>query len=229
MKRFLGKAKETAPAGPPPTLGDASGKMDARLKDIEAKIAKCDEDIKKQMARPGPQQKQMVMQVMKRKKMYEQQRDQVVGTQFNVDSLAFAQEQAEVTAMSVEAMREGHKNLKEAYKKMDIGNIESLMDDLADFADEAKEINEAISQSFAVPDGFDEGSFEEEYAALEEEIKMEALTGVGALKPSYLPAAAPSAAAAPEAAAASATSAQAGPPAAALEGAAAERAAPPGA
>merc|ERR1719235_1755552 len=94
------------------------------------------------------QNKAMAMQVMKRKKMYEQQRMQLMGTQFNVDSLAFAQEQVEVTAMSVEAMKAGHEQLKESYAQMNIADIEKLMDDMADFADESKEIQEAISTAF---------------------------------------------------------------------------------
>ena len=43
--------------------------------------------------------------------MYEQQRDQILGTQFNVDSLAGAQEQAEINVMTVEAMKAGHQDL----------------------------------------------------------------------------------------------------------------------
>merc|ERR1719359_1550164 len=34
------------------------------------------------------QNKQLALQAMKRKKMYEQQRNQILGTQFNVDALA---------------------------------------------------------------------------------------------------------------------------------------------
>lgn len=202
MNRLFGKAKAAGPVVPPPTLADASGKMDGRLQAIDTKIAGCDADIKKYMSQGrGAQQRQMAMQVMKRKKMYEQQRDQLMGTQFNVDSMAFAQEQAEVTAMSVEAMRAGQQELKASYAKMNIGDIEQLMDDMADFADEAKEINECISTAFAVPEGFDEASFEDEFTALEEEMKMESLAGLSqpaAAAPSYLapaaPASAPSAA-----------------------------------
>merc|ERR1719456_414514 len=146
------------------------------------------------------QARSMAMQVMKRKKMYEQQRDQMMGTQFNVDSLAFAQESAEVTAMSVDAMRAGHQELKTAYAKMDIGDIERLMDDMADLADESKEIQDAIATSFAVPDGFDEAEFENEFAALEEEMKMESLAGLSqpsGARPAYLDAPAAAAPAAP--------------------------------
>ena len=90
------------------------------------------------------------------------------------------------------------------------------MDDMADLNDEIGDINEvptvllahlgwsqAISTSYAVPDGFDEASFEAEpgaedrsslppilrFNALEEEMKMEALAGISSAsaKPSYLP------------------------------------------
>merc|ERR1719230_101548 len=62
------------------------------------------------------------------------------------------------------------------------------MDDMADFADEAKEINECIATSFAVPDGFDEADFENEFAALEEEMRMESLAGLSqpSSRPAYL-------------------------------------------
>merc|ERR1719313_420137 len=144
------------------------------------------------------QNKAMAMQVMKRKKMYEQQRMQLMGTQFNVDSLAFAQEQVEVTAMSVEAMKAGHEQLKGAYAKMNIGDIEKLMDDMADLNDDAQDIQDAIGTAFAVPDGFNEADCEAEFAALEEEMKMEQLAGLNpsaAAAPSYLhpPAAVPGA------------------------------------
>jgi len=195
MNRLFGTAKATVPKAPAPTLADASGKMDGRLGDIDTKIAKCDEDLKRFMSQGrGPQQRQQAMQVMKRKKMYEQQRNQLMNSQFNVDSLAFAQEQVEVTAMSVEAMKAGQQELKASYAKMNIGDIETMMDDLADLNDDAQEIQEIMGQAFAVPDGFDEADFEAEFAALEEETKMESLAGIGqgSAPPSYLTPSAPS-------------------------------------
>eukprot|EP00747_Dinoflagellata_sp_TGD_P210243 gnl/TRDRNA2_/TRDRNA2_83541_c0_seq1.p1 gnl/TRDRNA2_/TRDRNA2_83541_c0~~gnl/TRDRNA2_/TRDRNA2_83541_c0_seq1.p1 ORF type:complete len:224 (+),score=80.62 gnl/TRDRNA2_/TRDRNA2_83541_c0_seq1:112-783(+) len=206
MKRLFGTAKAPPPSGPPPSLSDASAKMDSRLEAIDAKIAKCDEEMKRYLA-PGrgagaaaQQRKQMAVQCLKRKKMYEQQRDQLVGTQFNVDNLAFAQEQAEVTVMSVEAMKAGHVTLKEQYAKVNIDDIEGLMDDMADLQEEVNEINEALARNFAVPDGFDEAACEEEFAALEEEMRLEALgMGTAPSRPAYLPAA-PAAAATPSSA-----------------------------
>merc|ERR1719437_360825 len=107
--------------------------MDARVQDLDKKIERCNEDMRRYMAggRAGAQ-KQLAMQCMKRKKMYEQQRDQILGTQFNVDCLAGAQEQADLTAMTVEAMQAGHQDLKQRYAKMGgAADIERLMDSMA--------------------------------------------------------------------------------------------------
>merc|ERR1719215_1767729 len=124
--------------------------------------------------------------------------------------LAGAQEQAELTAMTVEAMSAGTKDLRQRYQEMGgTADIDRMMDDMADLHDEMAEINEALATSYAVPDGFDESAFEAEFNALEEEMALEKLTGAGpsAAVPDYL--AAPSALpAAPEAAP---TAAAAGP------------------
>jgi len=143
----------------------------------------------------GAQQRQRAMQAMKMKKMYEQQREQIIGTQFNIDSMSIIQENAEVTIMSVEAVREGQKNLKASYDRMGgIDGVDRLMDDIADFQDEANEINNMMATSFAVPEGFDEADFENEFAAMEEEAKMGTLAGIAPAGPSY---SAPQAASAP--------------------------------
>merc|ERR1740121_360675 len=197
MNRLFGAPKAApAPAGPAPSLSDASGRIDSRITELEAKIDKCDQDIRRYMSQgKGPTQKQLALQCMKRKKMYEQQRDQILGTQFNVDCLAGAQEQADLTAMTVEAMQAGHQDLKQRYAKMGgAGDIEKLMDSMADLQDEIQDMNEALSTSYAVPDGFDESAFEHEFSALEEEMALEKITGVGpGAVPDYLPAPVPAA------------------------------------
>mmetsp|Transcript_28476 Transcript_28476/g.45770 ORF Transcript_28476/g.45770 Transcript_28476/m.45770 type:complete len:222 (-) Transcript_28476:74-739(-) len=182
MKRLFGTAKAKPEPKEAVKLSDCSSKIDSRVQDLEKKIDQCNADLKRYMG-TGPSKasnKSMALQVMKRKKMYEQQRDQIMGTQFNIDQLAFAQEQAEVTVMAVEAMKQGHQDLKAQYANgnLDVGEIENLMDELADFADESKEIQEAMSTAFAVPDGFDEADCEAEFAALEEEFKMEQMYGL---------------------------------------------------
>mmetsp|Transcript_70240 Transcript_70240/g.228374 ORF Transcript_70240/g.228374 Transcript_70240/m.228374 type:complete len:214 (-) Transcript_70240:46-687(-) len=210
MNRLFGAAKAQPKAsGPAPSLTDASGRIDSRVSDLDVKIQKCDADIRRYMTTgSGSQQKQLAMQTMKRKKMYEQQRDQILATQFNIDMLAGAQEQAELTAMTVEAMGAGTKDLRQRFAAMGGAvDIEGMMDDMADLHDEMSEINEALATSYTVPQGFDEGAFEAEFSALEEEMALEKLIGAGpaaSAMPDYL-------AAPPAATAAGATPAAAGP------------------
>ncbi|CAL1167626.1 unnamed protein product [Cladocopium goreaui] len=105
--------------GPAPSLQDTSTRIDTRVTELDKKIAKCDEDLRRYAgASKSGQQKQLALQCLKRKKMYEQQRDQILGTQFNVDSLAGAQEQAEINVMTVEAMKGGYQELKERYTQI---------------------------------------------------------------------------------------------------------------
>jgi len=63
------------------------------------------------------------------KKMYEQHRDQLLGTQFNVETLQFQAEQAEITALSVQAMQAGHAQMKKQQERMSVEQIERLQDE----------------------------------------------------------------------------------------------------
>jgi len=216
MKRLFGKAKEQPAATPATSLSEASARAGSRADELQAKINACEQDIKRHMEK-GPAAKQLALQCMKRKKMYEQQRDQLIGTQFNVECLAGAQEQAELTAMTVAAMQHGHNQLKQQQSRLGgVTDIEKLMDDMADLNAEMADVNEALSSSYAVPDGFNDADCEAEFAALEEQIAAEKLDGryVSDARPDYLPAAQQPASASTAGAAEAAAAASAPAPAA---------------
>ena len=86
MRRIFGKKKASAPT---PTLGDVSGKVNARTDSLEAKIAKEEKELlvlKKKIARAkGPAKtrlKKRALQILKRKRMFESQRDQLMQQSF---------------------------------------------------------------------------------------------------------------------------------------------------
>ena len=89
MKRFFGGKKEAPP--PLPSLTDATDTVNKRVGSLDDKIKALDKqlvDYKNQIkaTRPGPAQnriKQRAMQVLKQKRMYEQQRDQVSPCPFS--------------------------------------------------------------------------------------------------------------------------------------------------
>lgn len=185
-------AKEEPAAKEAPSLSEASARIEEQVANLETKIQKTDEEIKSLVAKgsSNPTAKARALQAMKKKKMYEQQRDQLLGTQFNVENLAFQQEQAEITAMTVKAMADGHKTLQDKIKETDIGSVDKLMDDMADLQDEMKAMNEALAAGTEV-DGATEDELAAEFAKLEEEAA--AMTLAGGLPSVEKPAAEPAA------------------------------------
>lgn len=197
MHRLFGRAQEEPTKAPAPSLQDASAKIDSQIQTLEEKIIAAEKEAREQVAKgaANPMAKQRALQAMKKKKMYEQQRDQLLGTQFNVENLAFQQEQAEVTMTVVEAMKAGQEQLKAATGKIDASTVDKLTDDMADLNDEMKEIQSALAASSMGVDGADDAELEDEFAKMEEEMAMMALAGGGAS--SAAPAAASAAPAAP--------------------------------
>lgn len=179
MRRLFGKAKEEAPPAKVPSLQEASAKIDLQVQGLEVKIAKADDEIRELVAKSStnPSAKQRALQAMKKKKLYEQQRDQLIGTQFNIENLAFQQEQADITMITVEAMKAGKDQLVAAQKKINIDAVDKLTDDMADLQAEMKEIGDALSANMAGV-GADEDELADEYAALEAEMAAETLMGL---------------------------------------------------
>jgi charged multivesicular body protein 5 len=190
MRRIFGVAKKAPePGPPPPSLTQASETIDKRVAVIDEKIKGCDQELMKykaQMTGPNAQAvKNRALTVLKRKKMYEAQRDQMLNTQFNVDQANFATENLKITALTVDALKAGAAQMKQEYAKINIDSIEATMDEMEDLMYDQQDINEIMGRSYAVPDGFDESALEGEFAMLEEEVALEKMAG--GTMPTYIP------------------------------------------
>lgn len=94
MNRVFGKKKQAAPA---PSLGDTSSnlggrvnEMDAKIESLESELRAYKDKIKKSKSPAAKKQLQKrAMEVLKRKRMYEQQRDVIAGQQFNIDQARY--------------------------------------------------------------------------------------------------------------------------------------------
>ena len=75
-------------------------------------------------------------QVLKQKRLYEGQRDQLYNQQFNLEQTTFVMESAKDTVNTVQALKATSKDMRQAFKskELDISSIEKLQDELADFA-----------------------------------------------------------------------------------------------
>jgi charged multivesicular body protein 5 len=91
MNRVFGKKKKAAPA---PTLDDAASGLNGRIDGMDVKIAGLESELRvykdkiKKAKSPAAKQtlQKRAMEILKRKKMYEQQRDTTAGQGKNNNS-----------------------------------------------------------------------------------------------------------------------------------------------
>jgi charged multivesicular body protein 5 len=77
-------------------------RLDEKIRKLDEQLAKHRETIKK--ARPGPAQeaaKRRALVVLKQKRLYETQRDQLYNQQFNVEQTTFAMQSMQVRRKAV--------------------------------------------------------------------------------------------------------------------------------
>eukprot|EP01104_Vermistella_antarctica_P000642 TRINITY_DN1078_c0_g1_i1.p1 TRINITY_DN1078_c0_g1~~TRINITY_DN1078_c0_g1_i1.p1 ORF type:complete len:228 (+),score=77.79 TRINITY_DN1078_c0_g1_i1:447-1130(+) len=186
--RFFGR-KDTTPV---PSLTEVASKVDGRGDDLTTKINKLEHELrdhreKMKKMRPGPAMnliKQRAMRTLKQKRMYEQQRDQLMQQSFNLEQTSFASENMKDTIDTVKAMKSANKTIKQQFKKVNIDEIENLQDDMEDLLEQSNEVNEALARSYAISDDIDECDLDAELDALGDdfEAEMEDEGGV----PSYM-------------------------------------------
>eukprot|EP00922_Rhytidocystis_sp_ex-Travisia-forbesii_P029145 GHVS01042684.1.p1 GENE.GHVS01042684.1~~GHVS01042684.1.p1 ORF type:complete len:236 (+),score=34.57 GHVS01042684.1:323-1030(+) len=209
MNRLFGRA----PVSPPPPdaaharaqLGQASSQLEEKIAHVEKQIQRCDQDLsacKQSLAKSGALggggTKQRAIAILRRKKMYEAQRDQLMGTQLNLDQSQFATEQLQTTALTVEAMKTASHHLKAEYKKMNIDDVERVQEDMTDLLFDQQEISDILSRNYALPNDVDESELEAEFAQMsasgEFETCLASLPGQSMADlstPCYLPSALP--------------------------------------
>ena len=136
MRRVFGKKKAEGPA---PSLEDASKGLGGRMDQMDAKIASLENElrgykdkIKKTKSPAAKKQLQKrALEVLKRKRMYEQQRDQVAAQAFNIDQTNFSLESAKASVDTVAAMKAASKDLKRTIQKdLNIDDVDDLADEM---------------------------------------------------------------------------------------------------
>lgn len=151
MHRLFGKAKPKVEA---PTLNDASSGLSARTADVDKKIAALDDELrkykdqlKKTTGSANAAIKKRAMDCLKRKRMYEQQRDQMMNQQFNIDQTSFAIETIKSTQTTVAAMKEASKTLKKEQKKINLNDLENMQDDMEGLYSISVSLNDSCVQT----------------------------------------------------------------------------------
>lgn len=189
--RFFGKKKPEPVKGP--SLEEANAGMEVRIKSLKEKVQECDKElaglreaIKTSRGSTQTMNKQRAVQLLKRRKMYSSQLEGLMGTQFNVEQMTFAAQNMQDTLTTVSAMKEAHKVQSQQLKAFKIGDIENMMDDMAEMMEDTEEINEVMSRNYACD--IDEGDLERELEELDDVDFLDDLNRDSLAAPSYLPA-----------------------------------------
>merc|ERR1711976_327686 len=159
---------------PAPTLTDQCTTIDSRISTVDKKIAMLDAELlkyKTQMSkvRPGPTKKQIqqkALRVLKQKKMLESQRENMANTSFNMDQTNFAIQSIKDTQVTVSAMKAGMKEMKKETKKLNIGKIENMQDEMEDMMMDSEEVMGIMGRSYGIGNDIDEDELEAELDAL---------------------------------------------------------------
>ncbi|CAH8548610.1 unnamed protein product [Heterobilharzia americana] len=125
-----------------------------------------------QKMREGPAKnniKMKALRILKQKKVYEHQKEQLSNQSFNIEQTNFAIQTVRDTKTTVDAMKIGAKELKKEMKRIDLNNVEDLQDDLADLLVSTDELQDILGQSYATPD-VNESELEEELMGLCDEL-----------------------------------------------------------
>lgn len=161
--------------------------LDTRIDSIDVKLAKTNAELstyqtKLSKMRDGPGKsaiKSKALKVLQRRKMYEQQREQLQQQSWNMEQAGMMQDNLKNVMTTVDTMKTTNKALKQQYGKINLDKIEKMQDEMADLMDIGNEINESISRAYDVPEDVDEAELDAELEALGEDMAFEQEMGVG--------------------------------------------------
>mmetsp|Transcript_9490 Transcript_9490/g.18327 ORF Transcript_9490/g.18327 Transcript_9490/m.18327 type:complete len:204 (-) Transcript_9490:4718-5329(-) len=191
MMRLFGKKKKEEPEGP--SIAENSENLEKKIQVLKAKVGECDAELKTlrdsvRTSRGMSQNmhKQKMLQIMKRRKMYAQQLEQLSATQFNLDAVSFNAESIQTTLDSYNALKKANELQKQQMKKVNLDALEDAMEDMQDMMMDVQEMNEIMSRSYAIDD-INEDDLEAELAELDQEMLEDNLRSSSLKAPVYLP------------------------------------------
>ncbi|KJP87723.1 hypothetical protein AK88_02618 [Plasmodium fragile] len=165
------------------TLDDAYGNLEKSVKSIDDNIDKYNKELNiiKQKIEEEKKKKPVNQQainnlrnkaaiIIKRKKTYESNKENTLGIQFNIDQIKYANDNVQMSIDTCKALESASKIMKKNMKKVNIGKIEKLQDDLFNYMEEAKEIGEMLCSSYDIPLQLDENEIDAELSLIEESI-----------------------------------------------------------
>jgi charged multivesicular body protein 5 len=175
MRRLFGSEKKVVGPSLDETsqrLGDRANVMDKKIEQIDLELGKIRTQLKQTKSKPVQDRlKQRAIQLLRQRKTYEKQRNNMYGQQFNLEQAVFTTNTIKDSVDTVNAMKSAAKTMKMQMK--DIGSIDrvyDVMDDMADLMADSNELQDIMSRSYDTPDFMDDDELLGELDALEDDM-----------------------------------------------------------
>eukprot|EP01023_Acetabularia_acetabulum_P028883 TRINITY_DN2727_c0_g1_i2.p2 TRINITY_DN2727_c0_g1~~TRINITY_DN2727_c0_g1_i2.p2 ORF type:complete len:233 (-),score=49.79 TRINITY_DN2727_c0_g1_i2:272-970(-) len=135
---------------------------------VEQELNKAKEFTKKK------QQKQALL-CLKKKKMYEQQIEQIDNMILRVSEQRILVEGSRTTADVLKTMKEGAQAAKQTMNEVKIENVDQVMDEINEQNEEMRQIQDALGQPVGMAADLDDLELEDELKNMEEELLSQQL------------------------------------------------------
>nr|GEU80382.1 vacuolar protein sorting-associated protein 32 homolog 2 [Tanacetum cinerariifolium] len=111
--------------------------------------------------------KKSAIRCLKRKKLYEQQIEQLGNFQLRIHDQMILLEGAKATTETVDALRTGAAAMKAMHKATNIDDVDKTMDEINEQSENMKQIQDALAAPMGLAADFDEDELEAELEELE--------------------------------------------------------------
>ncbi|KAJ6818258.1 vacuolar protein sorting-associated protein 32-like protein 2-like [Iris pallida] len=166
FSRLFGKPKEQG--------GNALATLDRlheTLEMLEKKenvlLKKASNEVERAKEFTRAKNKRAAIQCLKRKRLYEQQVEQLGNFQLRIHDQMILLEGAKATTETVAALRTGAAAMRAMQKETNIDDVDKTMDEINEQTENMKQIQEALSTPIGAAADFDEDELEAELEELE--------------------------------------------------------------
>ena len=123
--------------------------------------------------------KRAALQCLKKKKLYEQQIENLTNHQLKLEEQVITLEESKTTQETFSALKSGAGAMKQIQKETNIDEVDKVMDDINEQGEKMRQVQEALGQPVGYSADLDEDELDAELAELEAE-DLEAELGLDA-------------------------------------------------
>jgi len=174
--RVFGKTKQQSQATALASLDKLNETLEMLEKKENLLVKKANLEVEKAKNFTKAKNKRAAIQCLKRKRLYEQQIEQLGNFQLRIHDQMIMLEAAKATTETVDALRTGASAMKAMHKSTNIDDVDKTMDEINDNMENMRQIQDLLSAPMGAAADFDEDELEAELADLEgEELEAELL------------------------------------------------------